>query len=116
VFAIRDIPEGTNVFAGDENEMRDIDQNDLLNLEPEIQRLYDDFCLLKDGTLKGPINFNNLTVGWYLNHSDTPNVRCDKDFDFISTRLIKKGEELTADYTTYDERRPLNFTPCSGSD
>jgi len=112
VFAILDIPTGTNVFVGDINEMHDIDENDLNYVQAEIKQLYDDFCVRKGGKLKGPSNFNNLTVGWYLNHSDTPNVRCDEHFDFISTQLIKKGEELTADYTTYDER-PLNFSPCA---
>jgi hypothetical protein len=115
VFAILEIPEGRNVFDGDSGQLRDIDDSDLNDIPLEIRQLYDDFCLRKGGRLKGPSNFNNLTVGWYLNHSDTPNVRCDEHFDFIATRLIKKGEELTADYRTYDER-PLNFTPCSGSD
>jgi hypothetical protein len=115
VFAVKDIPEGTNVFAGDTNEMREIDKNDFAQVEPAIRQLYEDFCVWKDGKIRGPANFNNLTVGWYLNHSDTPNVRCDEhSYDFIATRCIKKGEEITADYTTYDDR-PLNFTPCSGS-
>jgi hypothetical protein len=115
VFAIRDIPEGTNVFAGDTNEMREIDKNDFAHVHPEIRQLYEDFCVWKDGKIKGPSNFNNLTVGWYLNHSDAPNVRCDEHFDFIALRSIEKGEEVTADYTKYDDR-PLNFTPCSGSE
>ena len=114
VFAIRDIPEGTNVFAGDDNEMREIDKNDFAYAQPEIKKLYEDFCVWQDGKVKGPSNFNNLTVGWYLNHSDSPNVRCDENFDFITTREIKNGEEITADYTKYDER-PLNFTPCSAA-
>ena len=113
VFAILDIPEGTNIFKGDTNEMRDIDERELNGLPPEIKQLYDDFCVRKGGNLKGPTNFNNLTVGWYLNHSETPNVKCDEDFDFIAIREIKKDEEITANYLTYDERRPLNFTPCS---
>jgi hypothetical protein len=117
VFAIRDVPEGTNVFEGDTNEMRDIHPNELdpNYITPEIKQLYDDFCVMKKSKLKGPTNFNNLTVAWYLNHSTTPNVKCDDDYNFISNRLIKKGEEVTSDYTTYDER-PLNFTPCSASD
>lgn len=110
VFAISDIPEGTNIFAGDTNEMREIEKYDLDYVQPEIQKLYEDFCVWKDGKIKGPKNFNNLTVGWYLNHSDTPNVKCNDEYDFIATRIIKKGEELTADYRTYDDR-PLNFTP-----
>jgi hypothetical protein len=114
VFAIRDIPKGTNVFAGDENEVGEIDKNDFAGVQSEIKKLYEDFCVWKDGKVKGPSNFNNLTVGWYVNHSDVPNVKCDEKFDFIALRLISNGEEVTADYTTYDER-PLNFIPCSPS-
>jgi hypothetical protein len=115
VFAIRDIPEGTNVFAGDTNEMRDIDESDFAHVPPEIEQLYKDFCVWKNGKIKGPSNFNNLPVGWYLNHSDTPNVRFEENSgDFISMRRIEKEEELTADYTTYDDR-PMNFIPCVGS-
>jgi hypothetical protein len=36
-FAILDIPEGTNVFAGDTNKIRDIDKNDLTYVQPEIR-------------------------------------------------------------------------------
>jgi hypothetical protein len=114
VFAILDIPAGTNIFEGDTNEMHDIDERDLNGVPPEIRQLYYDFCVRKGDKFKGPSNFNNLTVGWYLNHSDAPNVKCDENFDFIAIREIKKDEEITADYLTYDERRPLNFTPCSG--
>ena len=63
VFAILDIPEGTNVFAGDTNKVREIDRIDLSYVQPEIRQLYEDFCVWKDGKIKGPTNFNNLTVG-----------------------------------------------------
>ena len=53
-------------------------------------------------------NFNNMTLAWHLNHSDTPNVLCDPQYNFITTRKINKGEEILADYRTYDNR-PLNF-------
>jgi SET domain len=108
VFAIRDIPEGTNVFETDTNEMHEIDRKDLKHLEPEIKRLYEDFCVWKGGKIFGPTNFNNLTVAWHLNHSATPNMQCDEEYNFISIRPITKGEELTVDYRTYDDR-PIDF-------
>ena len=106
VFAIRDIPAGTNVFAGDKSEMRDIDATEFSGLEAEVRKLYCDFCVFKDGKIKGPTSFNNLTVGWYLNHSSKPNVLCSGDYDFFAAREIRKGEELTVDYSTYDDRPP----------
>ena len=69
-----------------------------------IKKLYVDFCI-KKGTKYGcPRNFNQLTTAWYLNHSNSPNVVSgDKNYNFFAKRNINKGEELTADYSTYSE-------------
>jgi hypothetical protein len=105
VFAICDIPKGTKIFSNDDSEMTWINKADIGNIDSELKRLYDDFCVLKDGNLGCPKNFNMLTVGWYLNNSkDNPNVRCIDNYDFIALRDIKKGEELIVDYSTYSER------------
>ncbi|HEX9503353.1 MAG TPA: SET domain-containing protein [Patescibacteria group bacterium] len=104
VFAIRDIAEGINIFSNDESGMTWIDGSEIKNIDPELKRLYDDFCVIKDGKYGCPQNFNMLTVGWYLNESeDNPNVRCTNDYDFVAMRYIKKGEELLIDYSTYSE-------------
>ena len=67
-------------------------------------KLYDDFCIIKGNKYGCPINFNSLTVGWYLNESkENPNVRATNDYDFIAIRDIKKGEELTVDYSTFSD-------------
>jgi len=105
VFAIRDIPKETNVFGNDETEMVWIDIDTTSNIDSELKRLYADFCVAKNNKYGCPKNFNMLTVGWYLNESkDNPNVRCTKNYDFITLRDIKKGEELTANYSTFSER------------
>jgi hypothetical protein len=106
VFAIREIPEGTNIFASDAGEMIEQDPKILDGLDPELRRLYEDFCVFKKGKLLCPRNFNNLTVGWYLNHSEEPNARCDNEYNFIAIRHIQAGEEITANYGTYGELLP----------
>ncbi len=104
VFAICNIPKGTNIFGNDECEMVWIDEDDIGNIDSELKRLYDDFCVIKNGKYGCPKNFNMLTVGWYLNESkDNPNVLCTGDYDFIALRNIKKGEEITIDYSKYSE-------------
>jgi hypothetical protein len=104
VFAIRYIPKGTNIFSNDENEMVWIDETNIPNIDPALKKLYDDFCVIKNGKCGCPKNFNMLTVGWYLNESkENPNVQCMDNYDFIALRNIKKGEELTVDYSTYSE-------------
>ena len=45
-----------------------------------------------------------MTVPWFLNSSKNPNMDCDKDYRFFALRKIKKGEELTLDYATYNDK------------
>ena len=101
VVAIRSIPKGTFIFFGDEDDLRWVKKASMLRLHPEIRRLFKDFCVVRNGLYGCPNNFNQLTVAWYLNHSTTPNVEADKEYQFFALRKIQKGEELTADYSTY---------------
>src|SRR2546430_329464 len=43
------------------------------------------------------LDFNTLSIDWYMNHSCDGNVGIDKKGDFIARRNIDKGEELTYD-------------------
>ena len=44
-----------------------------------------------------PANFGCMSVGCYLNHSDTPNAH-HKDFDYYASRDIAANEEILIDY------------------
>ncbi len=44
------------------------------------------------------LDFNKLSIEWYLNHSCEGNCGFNDDGDFIATRDIRKGEELSYDY------------------
>ena len=44
-----------------------------------------------------------MTVSWYLNHSNNPNVEIDANYHFFAKRSIRRGEELTVDYRTYSD-------------
>ncbi len=44
-----------------------------------------------------PSDWHRMSVGWYLNHSDTPNVG-HEDYEFRALRHIRPGEEVTIDY------------------
>ena len=105
VFALRDIKKGTSIFYGDDDDLVWVKKVDLKGLPKEVRNLYEDFCIIKNkGKLYGcPRNFNLLTVAWYLNESKKPNVGCGKDYRFFALRDIKKGEELTVDYETYND-------------
>ena len=103
VFAIRDIPKGTYVFRGDDEEMVWIRDSTTKRLDSETKRLYHDFCVARNGKFGCPTSFNMLTPAWYLNHSRKANMAADENYDFYATRRIKKGEELTVDYDTYND-------------
>jgi len=105
VFAITDIEKETPLFEFDNTNMTWVDAKELENLPPKLKKLYDDFCVIKNNkTVYGcPANFNQLTMAWYMNHSDEPNVKIDKDYNFIANKPIKDGEELTINYNNFSE-------------
>jgi SET domain-containing protein len=103
VIAIRDIPKGTSVFTEDDDDIVWIDKKEIVDLPPPLRKFYDDFCIVKRDKYGCPKNFNKLTIAWYLNSSDKPNVAADENYRFYALRDIKAGEELTADYSTYSD-------------
>lgn len=106
VFAVRDIPKGIDPFygSGDLDAQR-FTKEELHGLDPEVLRLLDDFLVFdEDGSVEIPEEgINGLTMAFYVNHSDNPNlISPDNGLSFRTNRTIKKGEELTAEYRTYD--------------
>jgi SET domain-containing protein len=113
VFAILDIPKGTYVFPLDDDPLVEVNRSTVEQQPKEIQRLYNDFCILKDDgdTYLCPVNLNRMTISWYLNESKMPNVKADNEYRFYTVMDVKAGEELTADYSEYSERPPTAEVP-----
>ncbi len=104
VFAIREIPQATKLFVGDIGETVKILVSDVDRLEDAALRLmYYDFCPVKDSCFVAPVDFNQMAMGWYLNHSNDPNVKVEERLHFVTTQFIRVGEEVTANYTTYSQ-------------
>jgi hypothetical protein len=103
VFAITNIRKGTKLFLDDLDEMVWVEQKKVRRLPKDVRRLYKDFAVLKDGRFGCPGSFNRLTMSWYLNKSERPNVKCVEGYNFEALRNIKQGEELTVDYSTYSD-------------
>ena len=104
VLAIRPIPAGTNVFAGDQREIVWIDATIPDSLAPAHARLYHDFCIRRGGMLGCPASFDLLGVGWHVNEpaaGEPANLRVLDDYQMIAARDIAEGEELTVRYDTF---------------
>jgi hypothetical protein len=106
VFALCDIPVGTNVFANDQRPLVWVEEAELarLPLTPEQRAFYDDFAIHRDGRLGCPTNFDLLSPGWYVNQpgeGEAPNLVPDAEDKLIAARDIASGEELTLRYSDF---------------
>lgn len=109
IFAIRDIPKGADPFPNlVKTNWKKFNMDELKSLDPEVLKMIDDFFVIeKDKTVWMPeFGLNGINISFFLNHSKNPNVTPINDGDgeegFITLREIKKDEELTSDYGTYD--------------
>ena len=92
------------LFVGDASPTVRIPVADVQQVQdPDIRQMYLDFCPVVFGMHVCPADFNQLTMGWYLNHSEHPNVAATDGLQFRTCEHIAAGSELTADYTTYSE-------------
>jgi len=97
VFAVVDIKKGTalDLFHPDDNEYIPFDEVEKTGI-PES--LIEKHSICGDEGYSGPKNFHQMSIGWYLNHSDTPNAEGDDDYNYFAAEDIKEGEEITIDY------------------
>lgn len=101
VFATHDIPSGTLLFTKT-HEMRTLKAKD-------IPQEFIKYCIfVSDEEYICPERFDRMEIGWYINHSATPNI----DYDFKLCKLyaiknIKAGDEILIDYNYLDEPEHL---------
>jgi hypothetical protein len=106
VLAIRDIPKGVNPFVGSlSRTYRGLEFKELKKLKPEVRKMVLDFCNLSQGKAWIPRGgLNSFDISSFMNHSNNPNVGYPNNGEEMATlRKIRKGEELTIDYGTFDE-------------
>jgi SET domain-containing protein len=119
VFALPNIKRGEKIADG-------VVEEDFQDLIPwtvyeaydhEVQKKIMDFCI---GTADGFIppdnlDFNKLSIEWYLNHSCEGNCGFDDEGDFIAIRNIASGEELTYDYALAESNPAFRMVCACGS-
>lgn len=113
VLAIVDIPAGTLLFAGEDERVVWRERSEVACLPAAFRALYEDFGIVDGAWIGVPRSLNRLSLGWYVNHSATPNAVAGDDGRFRSLRRIRRGEEITADYRTFVDE-PLPFRPRPG--
>lgn len=101
VFAIVPIKAGVRLFGPETDEIQPVPAALVEELPARLRQLYEDFCVPAGGAYFAPASFNQLTIAWYLNHGEKPNVACTQDEGFITLRDIAEGEELLIDYRTF---------------
>ncbi|MCK6450326.1 MAG: SET domain-containing protein [Alphaproteobacteria bacterium] len=71
---------------------------------PELVPLHKRYCIESADGYWCPLDFRRMSVGWYLNHSDAPNLASrDGGNNYLALRDIAAGEELTIDYRKLDD-------------
>jgi uncharacterized protein len=99
VFATANIPKRILLPLFEDNDHRFIPKDKVKNLGISLKQIRIHSIEYPEG-FSAPKNFNRMSVGWYLNHSDTPNAFHDAKYHYYSLRPIKKGEEITIDYNS----------------
>jgi SET domain-containing protein len=92
------------------NELRTISK-EIKKLDKEVLKMIDDFFVIEsDGSVYIPeTGLNGIDVSFFVNNSKNSNLKIvgngkDEALVFKATRPIKKGEELTVSYSTYDDK------------
>ncbi len=110
LFAVRQIPEGTNLFPElAEIQWVEIERKHLRTLPDGVREMVSDYLGLGNPTVWIPeTGLTFLSGVFFMNHSETPNVATDDEGEtFHAIRAIAEGEELTIDYRTYCKQWPL---------
>lgn len=68
--------------------------------DPTLMEARETYCVRHEAGYCCPLDFHRMSIGWYMNHSDTPNVlgRPDENFEYYAARDIEAGEEILCDY------------------
>ena len=109
VFTTRDIAEGEHLRLWQEEDWRFVPDAAAAR-DPEMVELGETYCVRDEGGFWCPADFHRMSIGWYMNHSDRPNVRTSRElnYHYYAARDIAAGEEIVCDYgaiTPY-ERAP----------
>jgi SET domain-containing protein len=94
VFTLTAIKKGIRVPLFDEDDSKTVSRREYAAMPKAYSRYHVPDI---DEKWWGPRDYHRMSIGWYLNHSETPNI--DVVNDYTALRRIAVGEELTIDYS-----------------
>ncbi|MBA4192210.1 MAG: hypothetical protein C0467_29935 [Planctomycetaceae bacterium] len=100
VFATTDIAKGAyleGLFGNDDVRRLTWEEFAALDVPAEVK---ENFVTRYETECFVPRDFNLMSVGWYLNDADEPNLAHDVNYDYFALRDIAAGEEL---FIRYDD-------------
>lgn len=100
VFALHDIAKDTALEFVPEPAVEPMRLMGEEDIPPELLG----YCIAREGGLySAPQAFNHMWIGWYLNHSATPNAEEREEERYYAIRDITAGQEITIDYNKFNE-------------
>jgi SET domain-containing protein len=103
LFAVKNLAMGEEVPIWDQLDMR------FFEVPPPEDKLFHavfhHYCIRTKCGYYGPKDFLKMSIGWYINHSDTPNLeeRLENEtWRYYAKTAIAQGEEVAMDYRTLD--------------
>jgi len=122
VYAVRDIPKGTIVWASKDGDIRKYPTYSWAQIQsfPKDERdLFMNFGYQVDeDAFQGPHTLEEVAVDHssYWNHSCDPNTWIFEEHYYQTCRDVKAGEELSVDYATFDSKfERINHCFCKNS-
>jgi hypothetical protein len=119
VFAVSNLRRGQKVADGiaEEDYRSLVPWTSFERYDPTVRDKIMGFCI---GTPEGfippeELDFNKLSIEWYLNHSCEGNCGFNEDGDFVAIRDIVQGEEFTYDYGLAESNPHFIMTCACGS-
>ncbi len=105
VFAARPIAKGIDPFLDgqpDSNNWVEILPDEYKAAQPGVRAIIKNLFVPTGDRVLVPVTGTNLiSIGSYLNHSESPNMETEDGNGFYASRRIATGEELTVDYRTF---------------
>lgn len=100
VFAAHDIKEGSYLrLFGNENKNH---RAPVIRDKKDVPKYFESYCIDRGEKLICPKDFGHMEIGWYLNHSKSPNA-FHREYNYYALRDIIAGEEIVIDYSSLEE-------------